>query len=162
MVRFQKSVIIHVDDFFMICNNHPILDDSSHPFLDVVNIHPIFYDSSHPKMDDVSIHPILDDSSHPFLNVVNYHPILDDSPELSRNNPVCGLLQVAGNQEVLAIMEAIAPGVDITQPPRSEQQELYFNNKCQCQFRVPLFSNASMVTTFLMMSAVSYCALGTS
>ena len=31
-------------------NNHPILDDSSHPFLD-----------------DVSIHPILDDSCHPFL-----------------------------------------------------------------------------------------------
>ena len=42
-------------------NNHPILDDSRHPFLDDVNIHPILDDSSHPFLDDVSIHPILDD-----------------------------------------------------------------------------------------------------
>ena len=44
--------------------------------------------------------------------------------ELYRNSPVCGLLQAAGNQEVLAIMEAIASGVDITQPPRRKQLKL--------------------------------------
>ena len=31
------------------CNNHPILDDSWHPFLDVVIYNPILDDSSHPK-----------------------------------------------------------------------------------------------------------------
>ena len=30
-------------------NNHPILDDSSHPLLDGVNCHPILDDSSHPS-----------------------------------------------------------------------------------------------------------------
>ena len=44
--------------------------------------------------------------------------------ELSRNSPVCGQLQVAGNEEVLTIMEAIASGVDITQPPHREQLKL--------------------------------------
>ena len=34
-------------------DNHPILDDSSHPFLDVIFYHPILDDSSHPKMDDL-------------------------------------------------------------------------------------------------------------
>ena len=48
-------------------NNHPILDDSSHPFLDVVIYYSILDDSSHPKMDDVNIHPILDDFSHLYL-----------------------------------------------------------------------------------------------
>ena len=38
--------------------------------------------------------------------------------------PVCGLLQVAGNDEVFGIMEAIVSGVDIKQPPHREQLEL--------------------------------------
>ena len=41
-------------------NNHPIVDDSSHPFL-----------------------KLSSDSSHPHLDGVNYHPILDDSTTLS-------------------------------------------------------------------------------
>ena len=44
--------------------------------------------------------------------------------ELSCNTPVCGLLQVAGNDEVLAIIDAIASGVDITQPSRREKLKL--------------------------------------
>ena len=31
-------------------NNHPILNDSSHPLLDDVNCHPILDDSSHPHL----------------------------------------------------------------------------------------------------------------
>ena len=49
-------------------DNHPILDDSCHSFLDDVNIHPNLDDSSHPFLDVVIYHPILDDSSHPFLD----------------------------------------------------------------------------------------------
>ena len=37
-------------------NNHPILDDSSHPLLDGVNWHPILDDSSHPLLDGVNYH----------------------------------------------------------------------------------------------------------
>lgn len=41
--------------------------------------------------------------------------------ELSRNTPVCGLLQVAGNDEVLSIIDVIPSGVDISQPSHREQ-----------------------------------------
>ena len=51
-------------------------------------------------------------------------PFREFLSELSHNSPVCGLLQVAGNQEVLTIMEAIASGVDVTQSPRREQLKL--------------------------------------
>ena len=48
MVRFQKRTICnhsYLDEFF---NNHPILDDYSHPLLDHINYHPILDDFSHP------------------------------------------------------------------------------------------------------------------
>ena len=51
-------------------------------------------------------------------------PFREFLSELSCNSPVCGLLQVAGKEEVLGIMEAIASGVDITQPPCREQLKL--------------------------------------
>ena len=43
----------------MVCNN-PIVDDSTHPFLEGINYH-----------------PIVDDSSHLFLDGVNYHPLFE-------------------------------------------------------------------------------------
>ena len=49
---------------------------------------------------------------------------LENFSELSCNSPVCGPLQVAGSDEVLGIMEAIASGVGITQPSRREQLKL--------------------------------------
>ena len=67
--------------------------------------------------------------------------------ELSHSSPVCGLLQVAGNEEVLTIMKAIASWVDITQPPRREQLKLLqqkvlpvlssFILKCYCAWSQP-------------------------
>ena len=50
---YWPSVIIHFWMIFSICNNHLILDDSSHPFLDVVIYHPILDDSSRPFLDDL-------------------------------------------------------------------------------------------------------------
>ena len=44
---------------------------------------------------------------------------------MSSWRPVCGLLQVAGNDKVLGIMEPVASGVDIKQPPHREQLELF-------------------------------------
>ena len=44
-------------------NNHPILDDSSHPLLDDANCRPILDASSHPLLDDANCHPILDGST---------------------------------------------------------------------------------------------------
>ena len=60
--------------------NHPILDDFSLSLhrTRTNNYHPILDDSSHPKMDVVVYHPILDDSNHPKMDVIIYHPILDD------------------------------------------------------------------------------------
>ena len=39
--------------------------------MDDINIHPILDDSSNPFLYVIIYHPILDDSSHPFLDVVN-------------------------------------------------------------------------------------------
>lgn len=44
--------------------------------------------------------------------------------ELSRNTPVCGLLQAAGSNDVLSIIDAIASGVDISQPSHRGQLKL--------------------------------------
>ena len=44
--------------------------------------------------------------------------------KLSRNSPVCGPVAGGRKSEVLTIMEAIASGVGITQPPHREQLKL--------------------------------------
>ena len=51
-------------------------------------------------------------------------PFREFFSELSRNSPVCGLFQVAGSEEVLDVMEAIAAGVDTTEPSCREQLKL--------------------------------------
>lgn len=43
-------------------------------------------------------------------------PFREFFSELSPNSPICGLFQVAGNENVLDIMEAVAFGVNSTQP----------------------------------------------
>ena len=42
--------------------------------------------------------------------------------ELSLNTPICGIFQIAGNEEAIEVVQLVASGVDI----------------CQCQYQVEL------------------------
>ena len=56
-------ILVYLSLYRTKTNNHPILDDSSHPVLDGINCHPILDYSSHPLVDGLNYLPIVDDSS---------------------------------------------------------------------------------------------------
>ena len=84
-------------------------------------MHVVQWSSAHWELFDIGhAHP----NNGSYLNLQLTICLSFSLHELSSNSPVCGQLQLAGNEEVLAIMEAIVSWVDITQPPHREQLKL--------------------------------------